>query len=117
MSRYTNGAGQRNRHFVLCRSNARSAPHHAQGSQVKAPSAPNQSVAPQQMIHPFSEATSATKVDNGIENPRSRASKNAPIAKTKRCAMERAAACCGNVNENFQIKTVTAFTKNENVPY
>src|SRR5439155_13624162 len=116
-SRYTNGAGQRNRHFVLFLSRARSAPHHAQGSQVKAPSAPNQSVAPQQMIQPFSEATSATKIDNGIENRRSRASKNAPIARTKRCVMERVAACCGKVSGNFQMRTTAAFTKTENVPY
>src|SRR6266567_2944416 len=115
--RYTNGAGQRNLHFVLRRSNARSAPHHAQGSQVNAPSAPNQSVAPQQMIQPFSEATSATKIDNGIENRRSRASKNVPIARTNRCVMERAAACCGNVSGNFQMRTTAAFTKTENVPY
>src|SRR5436189_1552494 len=66
-SRYTNGAGQRNRHFVLCRSCARSAPHHAHGNQVKAPSAPNQSVAPQQIIQPFKVATSATKIESGIE--------------------------------------------------
>src|SRR5436305_7860846 len=112
-----NGAGQRNLHFVLCESNARSAPHHAQGSHVNAPSAPNQSVAPQQMIQPLSEATSATKVDNGIENPRSRASKNAPIAKTKRCVIESAAACCGNVSGNFQMRMTAAFIKTENVPY
>src|SRR5436309_6365481 len=112
-----NGAGQRNLHFVLCESNARSAPHHAQGSHVNAPSAPNQSVAPQQMIQPLSEATSATKIDKGIENPRSRASKNAPIAKTKRCAIESAAACCGNVSGNFQMRMTAALIKTENVPY
>ena len=54
-------APARNRHFVLCRSNARSAAHHDHGSHVKAPSAPNQSVAPQPIIQPLNEATSATK--------------------------------------------------------
>src|SRR6184192_4561804 len=117
MSRYTNGAGQRNRHFVLSLSKARSAPHHAQGSQVKAPSAPNQSVAPQQIIQPFSEATSATKIDNGIENRRSRASKNAPTASIKRFVMERAAACWGNVRGDFQMTTTAVFTKSEKAPY
>src|SRR2546430_15189378 len=117
MSRYTNGAGQRNRHFVRRGSSARSAPHQAQGSQVNAPRAPNQSVAPQQMIQPLSEATSATKIDNGIESRRSRPSKNAPAARTKRCAMERAAACCGNVSGNFQMRMIAAFTKTEKVPY
>src|SRR5438094_6608319 len=112
-----NGAGQRNLHFVLCESNARSAPHHAHGSHVNAPSAPNQSVAPQQMIQPLSEATSARKIDNENESRRSRASKNAPIARTKRCVMERAAACCGKVSGNFQIRMTAAFTKSENVPY
>src|SRR5437868_12311128 len=92
-SRYTNGAGQKNRHFVRRGSSARSAPHHAQGSQVNAPRAPNQSVAPQQMIQPFNAATSATKIDTGTENRRLRASKNAPTAKAKRCEMETAAAC------------------------
>src|SRR5204862_505797 len=116
MSRYTNGAGQRNRRFVRCLSSARSAPHHAQGSQANAPSAPNQSVAPQQIIQPFKDATSAIKIDNGIENRRSRASKNAPTARTKRCVMERAAACWGNVRENFQMSTTPAFTKSEKVP-
>src|SRR2546426_10649915 len=116
-SRYTNGAGQRNRHFVLCRSSARSAPHHAHGNHVKAPSAPNQSVAPQQIIQPFNEATSATKIDKGIENWRSRASKNAPVAKAKRCTTDTAAACWGNVSGNFQTAMMTAFTKTENTPY
>src|SRR5206468_10106190 len=115
--KYTNGAGQRNRHFVPRGSNARSAPHHAHGSHVNAPRAPNQSVAPQQMIQPLSEATSATKIDNGIESRRSRASKNAPTASMKRCVMERAAACCGNVSGNFQMKITATFTKTENVPY
>src|SRR5215471_12545564 len=110
------GAVQRNRHFVRRESRARSAPHHAHGNQVNAPSAPNQSVALQQMIQPLREAISATKNDNGIENPRSRASKYPPIARTNRCVIETAAACCGNVNGNFQIKTMTAFTKTENVP-
>src|SRR5436305_12638471 len=109
MSRYTNGTGQRNRHFVRCLSSARSAPHHAQGSQANAPSAPNQSVAPQQIIQPFKDATSATKIDNGIENRRSRASKNAPTARTKRRLMERAAASSGNVRGNYQMTTTTDF--------
>src|SRR5207248_11789418 len=113
----TNGAGHRNSHLLRRRSSARSAPHQAHGSHVNAPSAPNQSVAPQQMIQPFRAATSATKIGNGIESCRSRASKNAPIAKTKRWAIERAAACCGNVSGNFQMKTTAAFTKSENVPY
>src|SRR5215471_2675241 len=107
------GAGQRNRHFVRRESTARSAPHHAHGNQVNAPSAPNQSLAPQQMIQPFNEAISATKMDNATEKPRSRPSKNAPIAETNRCVIETAAACCGNVSGNFQIKTMTAFTKTE----
>src|SRR4029077_1771834 len=75
-SRYTNGAGQRNRHFVRRGSNARSTPHHAHGSHADAPSERNQSVAPQHMIQPFSDAVSATKIVNGIESRRSRASKN-----------------------------------------
>src|SRR5881394_601587 len=106
-----------NLHLLRPGSRARAAPHHAQGSHVKAPRAPNQSVAPQQMIQPFKEATSATKIDTGIENRRSRASKNAPIARTKRCAMDRAAACSGNVSGNFQMRMTAAFTKRENVPY
>src|SRR5258708_3150896 len=97
-SRYTNGPSQRTPHFLRRESNARAAPHHAHGSHVNAPRAPNQSVAPQQMIQPFSEATSATNIDNGIESRLSRASKNAPTASIKRCVMESAAACCGNVN-------------------
>src|SRR5436190_9873665 len=117
MSRYTNGAGQRNRHFARRGSSARSVPHHAQGSQANAPSAPNQSVAPQQIIQPFKDATSATKIDNGMENFRSRASKNAPLARTNRCVMERAAACWGNVRGNFQMITTAVFTKSEKVPY
>src|SRR6266436_1578729 len=108
-----NGAGQRNRHLVRRESRARSAPHHAHGNQVNAPSAPNQSLPPQQIIQPFSEAINATKIDNATEKPRSRASKNAPIAKAKRCAMESAAACCGNVSGNFQIKTTAVFTNSE----
>src|SRR5437763_3228466 len=112
-----NGAGQRNLHFVLCESNARSSPHHAHGSHVNAPSAPNQSVAPQQMIQPLSAAISATKIDSGVESFRSRASRNAPAARTKRCVIESAAACCGNVSGNFQIGMTAAFMKIENVPY
>src|SRR5204863_9863306 len=104
-------------HLVRRKSRARSAPHHAQGNQVNAPSAPNQSLAPQQITQPLNEAISATKMDEAIENRRSRASKNAPIASTKRCAIESAAACCGKVSGNFQIKTTAAFTKTENVPY
>src|SRR5215470_2263095 len=111
------GAGQRNRHFVRRESRARSAPHHAHGNQVNAPSAPNQSVAPQQMIQPFNEPIRATKIDNETEKPRSRASRNAPIERTKRCAIESAAACCGNVSGNFQIEITAAFTKTEKVPY
>src|SRR4029453_14666362 len=111
------GAGQRNRHLVRRESRARSAPHHAHGNQLNAPSAPNQSVAPQQMIQPFNEAISATKIDKGIEIPRSRARKNAPIASKKRCAIESAAACCGKASGNFQIKTTAAFTNSENAPY
>src|SRR5258705_4881725 len=96
---------------------ARAARNHAHGNKVNAPSAPNQSVAPQQMIKPFNEAISATKMDKATENPRSRTSKNAPIASAKRCAIESAAACCGNASGNFQIKATAAFTKIENVPY
>src|SRR5438094_3138180 len=117
MRRYTNGAGQRNRHFVLCLSSARSKPQHAHGSQANAPSAPNQSVAPQQIIQPFNAAISATKIDNGTESLRSRASRNAPAARTKRCVIDSAAACCGNVSGNFQIEMTAAFMKIENVPY
>src|SRR5437870_9195636 len=117
MSRYTNGADQRNRHFVRCLSSARSAPHHAHGSQVNAPSAPNQSVAPQQIIQPFSDATSATKIDNGTDSFRPRASKNAPALKTARCAMESAAACCAKVSGNFQMQTISALMKIEKTPY
>ena len=36
---------------------------------------------------------------------------------TKRCVIESAAACCGKVSGNFQIRTTAAFTKTENVPY
>src|SRR5204863_6050377 len=84
---------------------------------VKAASAPNQSVAPQQMIQPFNAATSATKIDNGMDKRRSRASKNVPAARMNRCVIERAAACCGKVSGNFQIRTTAALTKMENVPY
>src|SRR6516165_11559161 len=104
------GAGQRNRHLVRRESRARSAPHHTHGSQVNAPSAPNQSLAPQHIIQPFNEAISATKIDSEAEIPRSRASKNAPTPSVKRCAIESAAACCGNVRGNFQIKTTAVFT-------
>ena len=69
------------------------------------------------MIQPFNEAISATKMDKATENSRPRASKNAPIASTKRCAIESAAACCGKASGNFQIKTTAAFTNTENVPY
>src|SRR2546422_4895421 len=82
-----------------------SSPHQAHGSQAKAPSAPNQSLAPQQMIQPFNAAISATKIDNGKEKVLSRASRNAPAARTKRCVIESAAACCGNVSGNFQMRT------------
>src|SRR5213082_2460936 len=113
MSRYTNGAGQRNRQRDLSASKARSAAHHAHGSHANAPSAPNQSLAPQQMIQPFKAATRATKIDTGKENLRSRASRNAPAARTKRCVIESAAACCGNVSGNFQIEMTAAFMKIE----
>src|SRR6266480_2704775 len=116
-SRYTNGAGQRNRHFVRRGSNARSAPHHAHGSHVNAASAPNQSVAPQQTIQPFSDAMSATIIESGVERFRSRARRNAPAARRNKCAIESAAACCGKVSGNFQMRMTTAFTKIENVPY
>src|SRR6266705_5200486 len=106
-----------NLHFVLFVSSARSAPHHAHGSQANAPSAPNQSVAPQQIIQPFNAAISATKIDNGTESLRSRASRNAPAARTKRCVIDSAAACCENVSGNFQIRMTAAFMKTENVPY
>src|SRR5215470_11047077 len=107
------GAGQRNRHLVRRTSSARSAPHHAHGNQVNAPSAPNQSVAPQQMIQPFNEAISATKIDRATKKPRSRASKYAPSARTTRWAIESAAACWGNVSGNFQIRMTAAFKKTE----
>src|SRR5438270_1542022 len=94
-----------------------SSAHHAQGNQANAPSAPNQSVAPQQMIQPLSAAISATKIDSAVESFRSRASRNAPAARTKRCVIESAAACCENVSGNFQMRTTSAFTKMENVPY
>src|SRR5947209_16108934 len=94
-----------------------SSAHHVHGSQANAPSAPNQSVAPQQMIQPFSAAISATKIDNAVESIRWRANKNAPAAKTKRCVMESAAACCANVSGNFQMRMTAAFTAIENVPY
>src|SRR6267143_2582531 len=117
MSRYTNGAGQRKRQRDLFGSRARSAAHHAHGSQVKAPSAPNQSLAPQQMIQPFSDATNATKMDNGTDSCRSRATKNAPTLRTARCAVETAAACCENVNGSFQTQTISALMKTEKTPY
>src|SRR5204863_9870941 len=98
-----------NLHFVLFVSSARSAPHHAHGSQANAPSAPNQSVAPQQMIQPFKDATNATKIESEIEKRRSRASRNAPTARTKRGVMESAAACCEKVSGNFQIRTTATF--------
>src|SRR5439155_20715087 len=104
-------------HLLLRTSKSRSISHQSNGSHAKAPTAPNQSLTPQQMIQPFKEATSATKIESKIENRRSRASKNAQIARTKRCVMERAAACCGNVSGNFQIRMTAAFTKTENVPY
>src|SRR6267143_7150115 len=111
MSRYTNGAGQRKRQRDLFGSRACSAAHQAHGSQANAPSAPNQSLAPQQMIQPFSDATRATKIDNGIDSFRPRASKNAPALRMARCAMESAAACCENVSGNFQMQTISALMK------
>ena len=69
------------------------------------------------MIQPFNAAISATKIDNGVEKLRPRASKNAPAASTKRCVMESAAACCAKVSGNFQMTMTAAFTKIENVPY
>src|SRR5207249_11911652 len=98
-----NGAGQRKRQLERIGFTARSAAHHAHGSQVNAPSAPNQSLAPQQIIQPLSEATSATKIDSGADSCRSRASRKAPALSTARWAMETAAACCGKVRGNFQI--------------
>src|ERR1700745_4043519 len=112
-----NGAGQRNLHFVRFCSSARSAAHHAHGNQANAPSAPNQSVAPQQMIQPLSGATSATKMDNGIDNFRPRASKNVPALSTARCAMETTAACCEKVSGNFQTQTISALMKMEKTTY
>src|SRR5438067_10152045 len=53
--------------------------HHAQGSQANAPSAPNQSVAPQQMIQPLSAPTKPTVMDKGRDRSRCRASANAPV--------------------------------------
>src|SRR5438874_11339022 len=117
MSRYTNGAGQRNRQRDLSASKARSAAHHAHGSHANAPSAPNQSLAPQQMIQPFSDATNATKMDNGTDIFRPRASKNAPTLRTTRCAVETAAACCENVSGSFQTQTISPLMKTEKTPY
>src|SRR5947209_10935621 len=94
-----------------------SSAHHVHGNHANAPSAPNQSLAPQQMIQPFSAAISATKTDSEKESLRSRANRNAPMARTKRCVIESAAACCGKVSGNFQIPTTAALTKIENVPY
>src|SRR5438477_8304175 len=108
-----NGAGQRKRHLDPLAFKARSAAHHAHGNQVNAPSAPNQSLAPQQMIQPFSDATSATKIDNETDSFRPRASKNVPALKRARCAMERAAACCEKVSGNFQTQTISALMKTE----
>src|SRR5438128_7570937 len=113
MSRYTNGAGQRKRQRDLFGSRARSAAHHAHGNQVNAPSAPNQSLAPQQMIQPFSEATSATKMDNGTDSCRPRATKNAPALRAARWAVETAAACCENVSGSFQTQKISALMKTE----
>ena len=73
-----NGAGQRKRHLERLGFTVRSAAHHAHGSQVNAPSAPNQSLAPQQIIQPLSDPTSATKMDSGVDSCRPRASINAP---------------------------------------
>src|SRR5438034_2210706 len=112
-----NGAGQRKRHLDPLAFKARSAAHHAHGNQVNAPSAPNQSLAPQQMIQPLSGATSATKIDRGIDNCRPRASINAPQLSTARWAMEIAAACCGKVSGNFQTQIISALMKTEKTPY
>src|SRR5258708_40086981 len=117
MSRSTNGAGQRKRERDLLGSRARSAAHHAHGSQVNAPSAPNQSLAPQQMIQPFSDATSATKMDNGTDSFRPRATKNATALRTAKWAVETAAACCENVSGSFQTQTISALMKTEKTPY
>src|SRR6266566_6269347 len=117
MSRYTNGAGQRKRQRDLFGSRACSAAHHAHGSQVNAPSAPNQSLAPQQMIQPFSDATNATKMDNGTDSFRPHASKNAPALRTARWVMETAAACCEKVSGSFQTQTISALMKAEKTPY
>src|ERR1700745_2264341 len=112
-----NGAGQRKRHLEREELTARSAAHHAHGSQVKAPSAPNQSLAPQHIIQPLSDATSATKIDSGVDSCRSRASRNAPALSTARWAMETAAACCAKVRGNFQTQTISALMKIEKTPY
>src|SRR5205823_12343340 len=112
-----NGAGQRKRHLERVGLTARSAAHHAHGSQVNAPSAPNQSLAPQQIIQPLSEATSATKIDSGADSCRSRASRKAPALSTARWAMETAAACSGKARGNFQTQTISALMKIEKMPY
>src|SRR5438067_5566027 len=112
-----NGAGQRKRQLERIGSRARSGAHHAHGSQVNAPSAPNQSLAPQQMIQPFSDATNATKMDNAPDSFRPCASKNAPALRTARCAMETTAACCENVSGSFQTQTISALMKTEKTPY
>src|SRR3954452_14767417 len=94
-----------------------SSAHHDHGSQLKAASAPNQSLAPQQMIHPSREATSATRMESERGNSRPRARTYAPIPSATRWLMERAAACCEKLRASFQITTTAAFTKIENVPY
>src|SRR5436305_11005949 len=82
-----------------------SSAHHDQGSQVNAASAPNQSLAPQQMIQPLSEATNATKTDSGRDKSRPRARTYAPMPSATRRAMASAAACRGKLSVNFQITT------------
>ena len=64
------------------------------------------------MIQPFSDATNATKMDNGTDSFRPRASKNAPALRTARCAVETAAACCENVSGSFQTQTISRINEN-----
>src|SRR5881394_824093 len=112
-----NGAGHRKRQLERIEFTARSAAHHAHGSQANAPSAPNQSLAPQQIIQPLSDPTSATKIDNGVDSCRPRASIKVPALSTARWAMETAAACCEKVSGNFQMQTISVLIKIEKTPY
>src|SRR5207302_2047194 len=87
----------------------------AHGSQVNAPSAPNQSLAPQQMFQPFSDATNATKMDNETDRFRPRATKNAPALRTARCAVETAASCCEIFCGRLQTHTISALIQNASI--